>query len=257
MTSPPVTIITGASSGIGRELAIQYAQQGHSLGLIARRHDALLDLQTHLMDTWSVPVVIRSVSVHDAPAITTAIHDIIHHFGRVDCLIANAGVAIPSPADTPSMNDLKTTMDTNVLGSGYSAYAVIPTMMAQRSGHIVAISSLAGYRGMPKSGSYCASKAAVNVLFESMRMDVAPYGIHVSVIRPGFIRSPITHRNEFYMPWLLSTEDGAKKIRRAIQKKRAIYSFPTPLAMVVKTFYFWPCWLYQTIFCRVTIKKTR
>ena len=128
-------------------------------------------------------------------------------------------------------------------------------MIQQRSGQIAVLSSLAGYRGLPESGVYCASKAAVNVLFESMRLDLKKFNIGVSIIRPGFIKSPITDRNEFYMPFLQDVRVGSKKIFKAIQRKQKIYAFPWPLAQLVKSLYFWPCWLYDLCFAGVQKQK--
>ncbi|MGA0242195.1 MAG: SDR family NAD(P)-dependent oxidoreductase [Candidatus Marinamargulisbacteria bacterium] len=255
MTHTKVAIITGASSGLGADMARHYAKEGYYLGLLARREKTLMSLQQTLQNAHGVMVRIAPVDVGDKPRVFSAIHDIITHFGRVDLLIANAGISLASPAHQPQADALEATIQTNVLGAGYSAYAVIPQMMHQQSGQIVAISSLAGYRGLPEAGTYCASKAAVNALFESMRLDLKRHGISVSIIRPGYIQSPLTDRNDFYMPGLLTTQKGVQKIVRAIHKKRAIHAFPWPLALVVKSLYFWPCWLYDACLAGVRNKK--
>ena len=128
-------------------------------------------------------------------------------------------------------------------------------MIQQQSGHIAVISSLASYRGLPEAGAYSASKAAVNALFESMRLDLKQYHIDVSIIRPGFIQSAITDRNTFPMPFLLSIDSGCDKMFNALLKKKKIMAFPWPLAIIVKTLYFWPCWLYDYCLAGIRNKK--
>ncbi len=157
-----VVVITGASSGIGEGLAALYAKEGYSLGLLARRESLLYSLKTHLEETYETKIMIKACDVSNRHDVFEGIASFIAHFGRIDMLIANAGVSLASPAFDPNIDHFEQTIKTNVLGSGYSAYAVIPKMIEQRFGHIVVISSLAGYRGLPESGAYCSSKAAVN-----------------------------------------------------------------------------------------------
>ena len=180
-----VVIITGASSGIGQGLATLYAKAGYHCGLIARREPQLIELKNELEQTTSVNVIIGVCDVSKKDAIFTCIQEMIDHFGRVDVLIANAGISLASPAYNATTDHFEKTIQINVLGAGYCAYAVIPKMIEQQSGHIAVISSLAGYRGLPEAGAYCASKSAVNALFESMRLDLKKLNIGVSIIRPG------------------------------------------------------------------------
>lgn len=241
-------IITGASSGIGRELAHCFAKDGYALGLIARRESHLTTLQSELMNRYRHSVHILSVDVSKESDCQSSIQALIELLGGIDCLVINAGISIPSPAYAPNSASLTSTIQTNLLGAGYCAYAAIPTMIRQGYGHIVAISSLASYRGLPEAGAYCASKSGVNALFESMRLDLAPKNIQVSTVRPGFIRSAITDKNHFYMPQLMSTKRGASVIYSAIKKRRAICSFPRPLSWLVQLLSVWPVWLYDAIF---------
>jgi short-subunit dehydrogenase len=246
-----VAIITGASSGIGRGLAIRYSKAGYSIGLIARRKPELESLQKEL----STKSLIGVCDVSDQAAIEACIQRMIQTFGRVDVLIANAGIGEASPAHAPNAAILEATIGINVLGAGYTAYAAIPTMIRQKNGHIAVISSLAGYRGLPEAGAYCASKAAVNALFESMRLDLKKHNIAVSIIRPGFIDSAITQRNNYYMPFFQSLDAGCNTIFKALTQKKKIMAFPWPLTLVVKTLYFWPCWLYDFFLAGAKNKK--
>ena len=250
-----VVIITGASSGLGAELAKLYAQSGASLGLIARRESRLIELKKELETAFGTTIIIGGCDVSNQDAIFKCIHGMISYFGWVDLLIANAGIALASPAHEANSQTLTDTIQTNVLGAGYCAYAVIPTMIQQQFGHIAVIGSLAGYRGLPEAGAYCASKSALNALFESMRLDLKKFHIGVSIIRPGYIKSPITDRNEFFMPFLQDTDVGCKKIFNAIERKQSIVAFPWPLAIVVRSLYFWPCWLFDLCFSGLKNKK--
>ena len=250
-----VVIITGASSGLGAELAKLYAKSGYSLGLIARRESRLIELKKDLETAFGTTIMIGRCDVSNQDAVFNCIDGMISYFGRIDLLIANAGISLASPAYEANAQALTDTIQTNVLGAGYCAYAVIPTMIQQQSGHIAVISSLAGYRGLPEAGVYCASKSAVNILFESMRLDLKKFRIGVSIIRPGYIKSPITDRNEFYMPFLQDNDAGCKKIFNAIQRKQKIFAFPWPLAIIVRSLYFWPCWLFDLCFSGIKNKK--
>ena len=135
----------------------------------------------------------------------------------------------------------------NLIGAVNSAAAVIPQMLRQQSGHLVVISSLAGYRGLPKSGAYSASKAGVSAFYESLRLDLKGTGIGVSIIHPGFIKTPLTAGREAQMPWLMETADGTAKILRAIERKQKSYAFPWQLASLVRVAMVMPIALYDKI----------
>jgi NADP-dependent 3-hydroxy acid dehydrogenase YdfG len=250
---PKVAIITGASSGIGKGLAIRYASAGYHVGLIARRKTDLLALQAVIPTNSLIGVC----DVSQREAVTRCVHRMIEAFGRIDVLIANAGISEPSPAQDANFDALESTININVLGAGFSAYAAIPTMIQQRSGHVAVIGSLASYRGFPEAGAYCASKAAVNALFESMRLDLKPWNISVSIIHPGFIDSAITQRNNFTMPFLKSLDDGCDVIFKSLIKKKKKVSFPWPLSWAVKYLAVWPCWLYDLVFSNLKYKGKR
>lgn len=248
-------IITGASTGIGEELAKNYAKKGWKVGLISRRINRLNEVRLWLEETYNADVLVAQCDVSNKDDITNTIQTMIAAFGNIDCVIANAGVSYSSPGTDPCADSFEKTININVLGAGYTAYAAIPTMIKQQSGQLVVISSLAGYRGLPESGVYCASKSAVNTLFESLRLDLKKHKINVTIIRPGFIKSNITDRNEFYMPQFQPLEKGARKIFNAIQKKKAIYSFPKPLSFLTQTLYFWPVQLYDLVFSGIKKRK--
>ncbi len=142
-----------------------------------------------------------------------------------------------------------------VVGAANSVAAVIPEMVARGQGHLVAISSLAGYRGLPKSAAYCASKAAVSAFFESLRIDLEPKGIAVTIIHPGFIKTPLTAGREAQMPFLMELDDAVQKIVRAIEKQKKSYAFPWQLATIVRVGMIMPIWMYDRIARRNSFRE--
>ena len=234
---------------------MNYARDGWQVGIIARRKEKLEQLKSKLVKSYHANVLVAACDVSDKKAIFSAIEHMIQVFGRIDSIIANAGVGYSTPGYETNIEHFEKTININVLGAGYTAYAAIPTMVKQKTGQIVVISSLAGYRGLPEAGAYCASKSAVNALFESMRLDLKKFNIGVTIIRPGYIESGITARNDYFMPQLQSTKKGVEKIYRAIQKKKKIHVFPKPLGSIVQSFYFWPSWLYDFVFAGLQKKK--
>lgn len=249
-----VVLITGASSGIGRGLSLNLAKRGAMVGLVARRKDEL-DQLVHEIEATGGKAIALPVNVQDADAVREAAQRLHAHFGAIDILIANAGIGInTNPADL-SVQDFERVMDVNVLGAVNSVAAVVPQMIEKGSGQLVAISSLAAYRGLPKSAAYCASKAAVSILFESFRLDLKPKGIDVTIIHPGFIKTPLTAGREAQMPFLLELDDAVEKIVGAIERKKKSYAFPWQLATIVRLGMIMPNFLYDQISRRNSFRE--
>jgi short-subunit dehydrogenase len=143
----------------------------------------------------------------------------------------------------------------NVIGVVNSVAAVLPAMIERGSGHLVAISSLASYRGMPKSGAYSASKAAVSTFFESLRVDLSRSGVDVTVIHPGFIRTPMTANRKKKLPFLLEVDDAACRIIRAVERRARTYAFPWQLASLVRVIKHIPGRLYDRIASRSNFRE--
>jgi short-subunit dehydrogenase len=185
--------------------------------------------------------------VTDANAVKGAAEQLKNYFGRVDVLIANAGIGGITDTKKLDADYVAKVININLLGAVNSVAAVVPLMLEQKSGHIVAISSLAGYRGLKKSSAYCASKAGMTAFFESVRLDLKDTGIDVSVIHPGFIKTPLTSGRENTMPFLMELEDGTNRIIRAIEKRKKSYAFPFPLASFARFGLILPPSLYDYI----------
>ncbi len=248
-----VVLITGASSGIGRALASALGRRGATLGLLARRVETLQEIAREVEAAGGSAVVLPA-DVQDAAAVRAAADELRARCGRIDVLVANAGVAGEISAQFDAENVARV-LNINVLGAANSVAAVLPEMIARGRGHLVAISSLAGYRGLPKSAAYCASKAALTAMFESLRLDLHGTGVDVTVIRPGFIKTPLTAGRNARMPYLLELDDATEKIVRAIEQRRKLYSFPWQLATIVRLARLMPVWLYDHIARRNSFRE--
>ena len=247
-------MITGASSGIGRALALELARRGARLGLVARRA-SVLDEIVGEVETGGRKAIALAADVRDAPALRAAADRLRAEFGRIDLLIANAGIGTTADAAEMQPDDIASVININVLGAANSVAAVAPEMVAQGGGQLVVISSLAAYRGLPKSAAYCASKAAVSAFFESVRLDLQPRGIAVTIIHPGFIKTPLTAGRHADMPFLMELDDAVKLIVRAIEKKKKSYAFPWQLASIVRLGIVMPIFMYDWIARRNSLRE--
>jgi short-subunit dehydrogenase len=249
-----IVLVTGASSGIGRGLAVELAKRGARLGLLARRKD-LLDEIVGEIETAGAKAIALPADVQDAAAVRAAVNRLETAFGPVDVLIANAGVGVTADASELNADDVANVIGINVIGVANCVAAVVPGMVARRRGHLVAISSLAAYRGLPKSAAYCASKAAVSAFFESLRLDLQEKGINVTIIHPGFIKTPLTAGRHAEMPFLLELDEAIKRIVRAIEKRRKSYAFPWQLATIVRAGMLMPTFMYDRISKRNSFRE--
>lgn len=252
--SQKVVFITGASSGIGRSLAVELGRRGASLGLIARRAETLREIAGEVEGAGGHALALPA-DVKDAGAVRAAADEVRGKFGRVDVLIANAGIGATTDARALRADEVANVINVNVLGAVNSVTAVLPEMVEQKSGQLVVISSLAAYRGLPKSGAYCASKAAVSAFFESLRVDLRGSGVGVTIIHPGFIKTPLTAGREAQMPYLMELDDAVLKIVRAIEKRKKSYAFPWQLASIVRAAMLMPVPLYDRIISKRSYRE--
>ncbi len=239
-----VAIITGASSGIGWALARTLAAEGCKVGLVARRREQLTDLATEIEKAGGTSAFAVADVAERTEAIE-AIREVSSRLGPVDLLIANAGVGAPTTIEPFNVGDVEKMFRVNVLGVVYSLEAVLPQMLQRRRGHLAAISSIAAYKGLPSESGYTSSKAAVNVFMDGLRVQLRQKGIAVTTICPGFVKTPMTEVNEFKMPWLLTADQAAKRIVRALKRKRKVYNFPWQMALFMKFARWAPDWLVE------------
>ena len=241
-----IVMITGASSGIGRGLAVEIARRGAKLGLVARRAD-VIDEVVREIEAAGGKALALPADVQIESSMRAAGDKLRAEFGSIDVLVANAGIGPTRDAADYNAEEFSDVINVNVIGASNSVAAVIPEMVERGSGQLVVISSLAAYRGLPRSAAYCASKAAVSAFFESLRLDLEPRGIAVTIIHPGFIKTPLTTGREASMPFLMELDDAVQKIARAIEKQRKRYSFPWQLATIVRAGMIMPIWMYDRI----------
>ena len=239
------TIITGASSGIGLALAREFARRGHSLALLARRAELLDDIARELKDRGTQAVAI-ACDVTDAKAVHDAVSSAAASLGGpFDLAIANAGVSIPGHATKFKLAEVEQVFKVNVMGLIYLFDAVMPAMVERKSGRFVGVASLAGLRGLPASAAYSASKAAVQSFLEASRIELVPYGVGVTVVNPGFIATPMTEKNKFKMPFLMTADRAARIIVRGIDRGKRVIEFPRPMSMVTRFMRYLPDALYE------------
>jgi len=241
-----VVFITGASSGIGRALALELGRRGARLALTARRAEELLKVADEVGRAGGEALALPA-DVRDPEALKSAAESVRARWGKIDVLVANAGMSTTTAGTHLNAGEAGDVITINVIGVVNSVAAVLPAMIERGSGHLVAISSLASYRGMPKSGAYSASKAAVSTFFESLRVDLSRSGVDVTVIHPGFIRTPMTANRKKKLPFLLEVDDAACRIIRAVERRARTYAFPWQLASLVRVIKHIPGRLYDRI----------
>jgi len=246
--SNKVVLITGASSGIGRGLATELARRGAAVGLLASREQALRSIVEEIKDVGGRAIPLPA-DVRQADAVHAAACRLRREFGPIDLLIANAGIGKTTDGVDLCEKEVADIINVNVIGVVNSVTAVIPQMIQRGSGHLVAISSLAAYRGLPKSAAYCASKAAMSALFEGLRIDLLATGVDVTIIHPGFIKTSMTSELK-RRPYLMELDYAIHKIVRAIEKRKKGYSFPWQLASIVRACMLLPNPVYDWIALR-------
>lgn len=240
-------LITGASSGIGAEFARQYAKKQNHLILLARREEKLLDLKSQLAkQAGEISIIVANV--RDFPTLQEKIKPL----EDVDMVILNAGVSLGHAGDMPTIDQFKELYDVNVLANHAILEILLPKMKERQSGTVVFISSLASLFSMPSSKVYSSSKRALNAYAEGVRYKYAPEGIKVLTLLPGFIKSELTDKNDFTMPFFLETKEGVTRMKKAIERGRTFYPFPRRfyyLIMLLKTF---PYFLRKKIVAKIS-----
>lgn len=246
--------VTGASSGIGAALAREYARRGARLGLVARRQAMLDELIASLPGTHHA----YAVDVTDRDALMSAAHDFELVSGGTDIVIANAGISMG--VLTEFYEDLETfgeVLKTNVLSLAYTFHPFIAPMRKRGSGKLIGIASVAGIRGLPGSEAYCASKAAALNYLECLRVELQRDGIRVLTIAPGFVRTPLTARNPYAMPFLMDADKFAHAAADAIAAGRTYTVIPWQMAVLAKLLRALPNWLYDRVMARRPYKPRK
>lgn len=227
--------ITGASRGIGAALSNHYAAPGVTLGILSRGAEQLKEVADQCREKGAV-VYTYAADVTDALELRRCAMDFQSHVVCVDLVIANAGIRIEEDPENQETSIPANIMEVNYMGTINTFSPFIPTMKTRQSGHLAVISSIAAFRGTPNSGAYSASKAAINVWTESLRLRLSPYGICVSTLCVGFVQTDMTSSLDFCMPGILSAEDAARSAVLAIRQRRRLVTFPWQ-SRVIWTFF--------------------
>jgi len=242
--------ITGASSGIGKALAIKFANEGWQVAASARRENLLQDLNKNNSNIHSFPL-----DVIDESRAKKVFQDIIEKFQTIDICIFCTGIHDPDAEKNLNTEKIREIMETNFFGTLNCIMAVNSYFRERKSGHISWVSSVAAYRGLPAASGYCASKSALTSLAERLYFDFKRYNVKVSVISPGFVKTPMTDKNKFPMPMIKSPEFAAKKIFIGLTKKNVFeIHFPVAFTMLMKLLKIMPNWLYFMISSKVMKK---
>lgn len=242
-------VITGASSGLGEHLAIELGRRGHSLGLVARRADLLETVAARVRETGA-KAAIAVADVTDRAALRQAVDRLADQLGPVDIIVANAGAGGPTPASRMDAERITGQMRLNFDGVVFAFDAVLPQMLERGSGQLVAVSSIAAMRGLPPNGAYSASKAAVTSLCEAFGAELRPQGIAVTTIHPGFVRTPLTAKNKFPMPFLLDADKAARIMADGILAQRRRVDFPLPMTLLMSLVQMLPAFVYEPLAAR-------
>ncbi len=214
-------------------MAREFSRRGYALVLLARRADLLQKLASELTNAIAVPCDVTD---------SAAVHDAVARAGEINVAIANAGVGTTGWA-AKSVSEAERMMHVNYFGMLYLFDAVIPQMMERRSGRFAGIASIAGLRGFPTASGYSASKAAMQAFLEAARVELAPFGIRVTIVNPGFIATAMTEKNTFSMPFLMTTERAAKIIVDGIERGGRIVEFPWQMSALTRFSRALPAWI--------------
>ncbi len=233
-----VALITGAGSGIGRQFALTLASKGLGIAALDRSADDLRSLEQQLTSKQQ-KIAVAVADVADATALSESVKQLEARLGPIDLLIASAGIGRETSAQPFDLEAFTATIQVNLIGVANSIHAVLPGMVARGRGHLVALSSLASYRGLPKMWGYCASKSGLNAMMEGLRIELKPHGIDVTTFCPGWIRTPMTDAVEVPMPDLMDVDYAVEQMLHAIQRRKRFVAFPGWLS--------WRVWLLKVL----------
>ena len=251
---PPgrVVWITGASSGIGRALAITLARRGDRVAVSARNEAKLIELVNETTSEGSI----RSypLDITNADDCAAVVRSIQKDLGEIDLAVLNAGTHHPIDAADFKAADLKSLVEINLLGTGNCLDPLLQQMIPARRGHIAVVASVAGYRGLPTSAYYGATKAAQINMAEALKFDLDRYQVKLQLVDPGFVKTPLTDKNEFSMPFLIDVETAASRMAGGFESSGFEITFPRRFTFMLKLMRALPYRLYFPLVAWMTGK---
>lgn len=236
-----VVWIVGASSGIGQALALRMARDGWRVAASARSVEALEAMAQDSQGRISA----HQLDVTDEAAVADVAAAVWREVGAIDLAVFAAGRHIPVDAAAFEVEPFRRLVEINLMGVVYGLAGVVPRMVERGVGHIAVVSSIAGYRGLPTASAYGATKAALNNMTEALKFDLQPKGIKVQLVCPGFVRTPMTDKNPFPMPFLMEPEDAAEAFYRGLQGSAFEINFPRRFTFLMKLLCALPHRLYM------------
>jgi short-subunit dehydrogenase len=242
-------LITGASSGIGYELATQLAKKNCKLILLARRKE-VIDSLAQKINFGKNSILAYQCDVRNKQEVQNVFQDIRKKADHIDIGILNSGVGLKSPVENFNSELADETFQVNVLGMIYCIEELLKDILPRKCGMIVGVSSIADVRGFPTNAFYCASKAAASTLLESIRIELKHHNIKVINVRPGFVSTPMVSKNKFKMPFLMDAANAARIIIVGIQKEKKIIQFPIGTVLGGKLIKALPNFVFDFIFSK-------
>jgi NADP-dependent 3-hydroxy acid dehydrogenase YdfG len=237
--------ITGASSGLGRGLSLHYARGGATVHAAARRKDELDKLVAEAPAGSILPLEL-DVQNHEALAAAIRSAEVLAG-GALDLVIANAGMGQPTSARKMDWKVVRKILDVNMTSACVTIAAALPKMIEADRGHVVAVSSLAAFRGFPGNASYCASKAALHLWMESVRVDLRKTKVRATTIYPGFVRTEMTAKNKFKMPFLMDLDEAVRVMAKGLDRGAPTIAFPLPMVALTRTLQALPRGIYEPL----------
>ena len=240
MEDKKIIWITGASSGIGKALAIKFAENGWIVAASARRENLLNELKQINQNIYPFPLDVTEIE-----NCRTVAKKILEQFNNIDICVFGTGMHDPKSEKTFNLEKIREIMEVNYFGTMNSINSIYEYFSKKKSGQISIISSVAGYRGLPAAGAYCASKAALTSFTESLNFDMQKKNVRVSLISPGFIKTPMTDQNDFPMPMIKSPKFAANEIYKGLTAKKTFeIHFPKAFTYFLKFLQILPSSMY-------------
>jgi short-subunit dehydrogenase len=237
-------VLIGASQGIGKSLAFEYASTGAKLVLLSRNIEAIKEISDKINSTGGQSFY-KECDVSSPGQVKEGIEFAVNTLGTIDTAIINSGVGSPEWMDNFTSEEFKRVYGVNIFGLAHAFECLLPIMKKQGYGKIAGVSSMADSRGYPGSAAYCSSKAAASIFLESARIQLKKFNIRVISVKPGFVRTAMTDKNEFYMPFLMKPEKAARIIRKGIDRGRSVVQFPFPIVLLTWFVRFLPNWIFD------------